>query len=60
LKVAGHAQFENDGKTFAIRVDEIKFGILPITNTVLSEMQARIKDPKVKIDPPWIRITVGK
>lgn len=56
LKIWGHAQIENDGKTFAVRMDKIMYGILPVTNLVMNELQRQIKHPDVTIDPPWIRI----
>jgi hypothetical protein len=60
LKIWGHAQFENDGKTFAIRVDSIKYGILPVTTLVMNELRRQINHPDVTITPPWIRINLGK
>lgn len=60
LKVWGFAQFENSGKIIAIRVNEIKYGVIPVTSIVMTELQKLIKNPRVKIDPPWIKITLGK
>lgn len=56
LKIWGHGQIENDGKTFAVRMDKIMYGILPVTTLVMNELRRQIKHPDVTIDPPWIRI----
>jgi hypothetical protein len=60
LRSWGHVQMEDDRRTVAIRVDLIKFGYLPVTNLVMRKLQEVIKNPDVKIDPPWIRINIGK
>jgi hypothetical protein len=60
LKIWGHSQFEDSGKIFAIRVDSIKFGILPVTTLVMNELRRQVQHPKIKIDPPWIRIQIGE
>lgn len=59
LKIWGHAQYENNGKTIAIRIDSIKYGILPVTTLVMNELRRQIHHPKVTITPPWIRIQIG-
>lgn len=56
LRAWGHMQYENDYKTIAIRVDQVKFGYLPVTNLVMKKLKELIKSPDVKVDPPWIRI----
>ncbi len=60
LRAWGHVQFENNRKVIAIRVDNIKFGYLPVTSVVMKKLQEVIKSPDVKIDPPWIRINIEK
>lgn len=56
VKIWGHFQFENDRKVAALRVDQVKFGILTVTNLVMNELRRQINHPNVTIDPPWIRI----
>ncbi len=58
LRSWGHVQYENDHKTVAIRVDQIKFGYLNVTNLVMKKLEEMIKSPNVKVDPPWIRINI--
>jgi hypothetical protein len=59
LRTWGHVRFEDDHKTLAIRVDQIKFGYLTVTKLVMSKLKEIIKNPDVKVDPPWIRINIG-
>lgn len=58
FRAYGHFQYENDHKTIAIRVDQVKFGYLTVTNFVMRRLQDMITNPNVKVDPPWIRIKV--
>lgn len=58
MKVKGHFQFEDDHKVAALRVDEVKFGILPVTNLVLSELARTNTNPNITVNPPWIRIKI--
>lgn len=60
LRFWGHAQFENEGKTLAIRMDEIKYGVLPVTTLVMNELRRQIRNPNVTVTPPWIRIKLGE
>lgn len=60
LKIWGHVQYEDAGKTTAIRVDTIKFGILPVTDLVMNILRREISSETVIVDPPWIRIKSGK
>ncbi|MBA2406310.1 MAG: hypothetical protein H0V66_16150 [Bdellovibrionales bacterium] len=59
LKFWGHVKHENDGKTLAIRIDLVKFGILPVTALVMNQLRRQINHPRVTITPPWIRIKLG-
>lgn len=59
LKIWGHGQYENNKETFAIRVDSIKFGLLPVTTLVMLVLQNQIQHPRISINPPWIRIHLG-
>lgn len=56
LRIWGHMQYENNHETIAIRVDQIKFGYLPVTSLVMKKLKEIVKGPDVKVDPPWIRI----
>jgi hypothetical protein len=58
IRAWGHVQYENNYKTIAIRVDQIKYGILPVTNLVMKKLKEVIKSPNVTVDPPWIRINL--
>lgn len=58
LRTWGAMHFEDDLKTMVIRVDLIKFGILPVTGAVMKELTDRVKDPRIEIKPPFIRIRV--
>ena len=60
LKLWGHMQYEEGGKVLAVRVDSVKFGILPVTTLVMNQLRRQVHSPKVTIDPPWIRIKIGK
>jgi hypothetical protein len=59
LKFWGHLQYENEGKTLAIRLDSVKFGVLPVTPLVFAELARQVNHPRVSINPPWIRIQLG-
>lgn len=56
VRVRGHMQYENGRDTVAIRVDQIKFGYLPVTSLVMNKLKEMVEGPEIKIDPPWIRI----
>ena len=58
LRSWGHVQYENDYKTVAIRVDQIKFGYLNVTKLVMNKLKEVVTSPNVKVDPPWIRINI--
>lgn len=58
LRAWGAIHYEDELKTLVVRVDLIKFGVLPVTNIVLRELRERIKDPRVEIKPPFIRVRI--
>lgn len=60
LRAHGYFQYEDNHETIAINIKQIKFGFLSVTNFVMRRLQVVIKSPNVKIDPPWIRINIGK
>ena len=59
LRATGHFQYEDDYQTLAIKVNQIKFGYLTVTNFVMNRLREIITSPDVKVDPPWIRINIG-
>ncbi len=56
LRTWGAVHYEDELKTIVIRVDLIKFGILPVTSLVMKELKERIKDPRIEVNPPFIKI----
>ncbi len=60
LRAHGHFQYEDNHQTLAIKVNQIKFGFFNVTGFVMGRLQEVIKNPDIKIDPPWIRINIGK
>lgn len=56
LRAWGEFHYEEDLKSLVIRVDLIKFGYIPVTGPVMKELKNRIKDPRIKVEPPFIRI----
>lgn len=57
LKFRGFIHHDLPSGTTAIRMDSVKFGVLPVTSIVFKVLKEQIKDPRIKIDPPWIRIS---
>lgn len=58
IRTWGFIQYEDNYRTLAIRVDTIKFGYLPVTSMVMNRLKEIFKDTDVKVDPPWIRISM--
>jgi hypothetical protein len=56
VRAWGFVQFDAVTNTFGIRIDQIKYGILPITDLVMRELERRVKHPSITINPPWIYI----
>ncbi len=54
VKVKGHWNVDQLNKELVIRLDEVKFGILPITELVFKELEDRLKDPKITVKKPFI------
>jgi hypothetical protein len=59
LRSWGHVRYENNFQTVAIRVDQIKFGYLNVTNLVMRKLKELVTNPNVKVDPPWIRVNIA-
>jgi len=60
LRAWGGIVFENNYQTAMIRVDQIKFGYLPITKLVMNELAKRIKHPNVLVTGNYIIINFQK
>jgi hypothetical protein len=58
LRTWGSFHYEDNFKTIVIKVDQIKFGVIPVTNLVMNELKKQIKNPSVKVEPPYIRIAL--
>lgn len=56
LRASGLMEFQEERKVFAIRIDQVRFGYLPITNLVMKKLKEEIKSPNIEVAPPWIRI----
>lgn len=56
LRTWGAVHYEDELKTMVIRVDLVKFGVFPVTGIVMKELRERVKDPRIEIKPPFIRI----
>ncbi len=54
VKAHGHWSVDLMKKQLTLRLDEVKFGILPVTDIAFKELKKRIKDPRVVIDNPYI------
>lgn len=59
LRTYGTFEYSPDYKTITIKVNKIKFGILSVTNLVMNELKKRVKNPNIKIDPPYIRVSIS-
>jgi hypothetical protein len=60
LRSWGHVQYENNHNTIAIRVDQVKFGYLNVTSLALKKLKEFNTNPNIEVDPPWIKINIGK
>ncbi|MFL5785961.1 MAG: hypothetical protein ACJ76H_15185 [Bacteriovoracaceae bacterium] len=60
LRAWGNVSYEDDLKTMVIRVDLVKFGVIPITSLVMKELKNRIKSPDITVDPPFVRIRMSE
>lgn len=58
LRARGHLSYEDDGNTVVLRLDQIKWGYLPVTSKVMNEMKRRIKHPDIVIDPPYMKFKI--
>jgi hypothetical protein len=59
LTAFGQVAVEEQTKTLVIKIDKIKYGILPITNWAMGQIARRVQNPSIEIKPPYIRIKLG-
>lgn len=59
LRSWGKISFEKDYKTVVIKIDQIKFGYLSVTDLVMKKLKESNKNPDVVVEPPFIRIDIG-
>jgi len=55
LRANGKIELQDEDKTLAIRLDSAKFGFIPVTAIIFSELR-RNESANLKIDPPWIKV----
>lgn len=60
LRAWAKLTYENNFKTVVLRVNMIKFGILPVTSQVFKALKESNKDPRIQIDSPFIRIKLAE
>lgn len=60
LRTWGQMHYENERQTIVLKVDQIKFGYLPVTNLVMNKLKEIVKSPDVKVEPPFIRINTKR
>ncbi|MGE3611382.1 MAG: hypothetical protein AB7I27_17440 [Bacteriovoracaceae bacterium] len=60
VRVWGNIEFKDDFQRAIIRVDQIKVGYVSMTQFIMNQMRSRIKNPKIKIEPPYIYVELRK
>lgn len=58
LRAWGNISLQNNRKTVIIRVDQIKFGYIPITGVVMKELSKRNRNPDVIINDNYIIVNL--
>ena len=58
LRAYGHVSYEDNRETVVLRVDQIRWGYLPVTKIIMKELMKRNKYSNVTIEPPFIRIRI--
>lgn len=56
LRAWGKIYYEENLGVAVIKVNLIRFGIIPVTSVVMNELKKRVKGPNVVVNPPYIRI----
>ncbi len=60
IKAQGEISYADNYRTLVIRVDQVKYGIFPVTNLFFRELKKRVQSSRVLIDAPWIRIQMNQ
>lgn len=60
LRAWGNFHYENDHKTIVIKINRIKFGYFTVTNLVMRRLKEIVTSPRVKVEPPYIRIDLSE
>lgn len=58
LRTWGNVYYDDQQKNLIFKVDRIKFGYLSVTKLVMHKLKEMVEHPRVKIDPPYIRISL--
>lgn len=54
VKIKGNWNVDQEKKVLTVRLDEVKFGIMPMTDVAFKELQERLKGPKFEVKKPYI------
>lgn len=54
VKIKGNWNVDQEKKVLTVRLDEVKFGIMPMTDLAFKELSERLKDPKFEVKKPYI------
>jgi hypothetical protein len=57
VKGEGHLKPELAAKKVTIRIDKIKFGLLPVTDLVMSQLKKKLPPENFRVEPPYIYAT---
>lgn len=60
LRAWGNFHYEDNYNTIVIRVDQIRFGYLNVTNMVMKKLKEMITSPNVEVNPPYIRVDISR
>lgn len=54
VKIKGQWNVDHDKRVLSVRLDDVKFGIVPITDLAFKELKDRLNDPKFEVKKPYI------
>lgn len=57
VKGEGHIKAELAAKKVTIRLDKVKFGLLPVTDLVMSQLKKKLPPENFRVEPPYIYAT---
>lgn len=60
LRAWGNFHYEDNYNTIVIRVDQIRFGYLNVTNMMMKKLKDMVTSPNVKVEPPYIRVDISR